>query len=236
MAQTFDINMTEVIGFTNKLSKLHKSALPLAIRSTLNDAAFEAKKVLPLVWDKNFTVRKMSFIKSHARVNKSPNTFNIKSMVSEIGILKGKSKAGNRLAFQEVGGIIESHFMPRDVARDGSTRSGKISKRAYFQRNNIRKANNKQQFIKMAYMNAKSNKSDLIWYKDLVFNVDSFSSSGGQLDIKYDVLYSTKESKVSIEGRGFIRKSAKLAIPKMPTFYRKNAEFRIKKEMMKYMK
>ena len=128
MAQTFDINMTEVIGFTNKLGKLHKSALPLAIRSTLNDASFETKKVIPLFFAKQFTVRKKNFIRSHTGVNKSKNTFNVNQMVAKVGLIKGRSDSGDDLIKQEYGGTIQNRdFIPFKDARVGKNERKIIS-------------------------------------------------------------------------------------------------------------
>ena len=39
-----NINSDAVVKFTNTLEKLHKSGLPVAIRESLNNAAFDVKK------------------------------------------------------------------------------------------------------------------------------------------------------------------------------------------------
>ncbi|AGH07778.1 hypothetical protein CEPG_00030 [Cellulophaga phage phiSM] len=58
---TFNINNKEVISLTAKLERLNKSALPSAVRNTLNRAAFETKKNIPLVAASVFTTRQKSF-------------------------------------------------------------------------------------------------------------------------------------------------------------------------------
>ena len=40
----FDVNNKEVIKFTAKLERLHRSSFPSAVRNTLNEAAFNMKK------------------------------------------------------------------------------------------------------------------------------------------------------------------------------------------------
>ena len=39
-----NVNTDAVVALTNKLEKLHRSAFPVAVRSTLNSAAFDMKK------------------------------------------------------------------------------------------------------------------------------------------------------------------------------------------------
>lgn len=39
-----NVNTDATVALTNKLEKLHKSAFPVAVRSTLNSAAFDMKK------------------------------------------------------------------------------------------------------------------------------------------------------------------------------------------------
>ncbi|MBL4809315.1 MAG: hypothetical protein JKY43_04565, partial [Phycisphaerales bacterium] len=44
MAVEFNVNTDAVVSLTNKLEKLHKSAFPVAVRGTLNSAAFDVKQ------------------------------------------------------------------------------------------------------------------------------------------------------------------------------------------------
>ena len=119
MGNTLNVNNNDVIALTNKLEKLHKSAFPVAIRSTLNDVAIISKsEIVEKEFDQQFVVRKKNFIKSHTWVNKSPNTFNVNQMVSEMGVLKGKSQAGDELITQEFGGTVKKRdYIPTPKAR-----------------------------------------------------------------------------------------------------------------------
>lgn len=127
----FNIDQKEIVSLTNKLEMTHKSALPLAVRSTLNDAAFEARKESLRQFRKNFIVRIPTFIRSHTIVNKSPNTFDIDLMYSETGIPEGKSKSGDNLSIQEFGGNISGRDVPTTQVRIGESEKGLISKGLY---------------------------------------------------------------------------------------------------------
>ena len=107
MAKTFNINNADVVQLTNRLEKIHKSSMPVSVRGALNDAAFDMKKnQLEKTFDREFTIRKKTLIRSHTAFNRSKNTFNINEMISEAGVIKGKSKAGDELETQEKGGSL----------------------------------------------------------------------------------------------------------------------------------
>ena len=70
--QSLNINNDAVIALTAKLERLNKSALPSAIRSTLNDSAFLMKQKNILESAKNnMTVRNQSFFKRYTGVKRA---------------------------------------------------------------------------------------------------------------------------------------------------------------------
>ena len=93
---TFDINTNDVIKLTNKLDELHRSALPSAVRNTLNNAAFEMKKNIPFQADKKFITRDKGFFKRMSAVNKASG-FDINRMVAETGIISKDKKLAKNL-------------------------------------------------------------------------------------------------------------------------------------------
>lgn len=133
-ALSININSTELVKYTKQLEDLHKSALPVAIRQTLNELAFIAKKEeLPKTFQKEFINRKKTFITSHSAFNRSKNTFDIAKMSSEFGIIKGKSGAGDRLDLQEFGGKISNREkIPQLSVRTGKNIKRKVSKKFMF--------------------------------------------------------------------------------------------------------
>jgi len=227
--KAFNINQDEIIKFTKRLDKLHKSDLPLAIRSTLNDTAFEAKRIIPIIFDKNFTVRKKTFIKSHTSASRSKNTFNVNQMYSSVGIIMGKSEAGNELEKQERGGVIRDRdFIPLDSARISKSEKKLVSKRNYLksQKNRARKVKNKESFEKAAF---KLGKGGSIIFDGLLIRVTSVSKGG---IIKSTALYDFKKNRsVKIDKKPFVFPSSIIAQKKTPELYKKNAEFRIRKAL-----
>jgi len=88
MNNVFNINTDDIVQLTLKLEKLHRSAMPVAVRQSLNRAAFNMKKTeIGKSFDRNFIVRRSAFIRAHSGYNPSSNTFDINKIVSEAGII-----------------------------------------------------------------------------------------------------------------------------------------------------
>lgn len=129
-----DINTDAVIRFTNILEKIHRSALPVAIRETLNNAAFDVKSnTMPESANKAFEKRSPNFFRANSSVSKATG-FKIDSMSATIGFtdtrLKDHSKnnAVSDLEQQENGGRIGGRsFIPLPDARIGSSNSKNVT-------------------------------------------------------------------------------------------------------------
>ena len=234
MPATFDINQNELIKFTKKLGKIHKSAIPVAVRKTLNDVAFEAKKVVPKTFDDRFIVRKKTFIKAHTGVKKSKNTFDLKKMVTQIGVIKGKSKAGDNLEQQELGGTIKDRdFIPLTSARIGKSEKKLVSKRAYLTNIRGKSAQTAHQNIDFRKAAIKAGRKGSVIFNNLLIRIDAIVKTGrNKLFIKTTALYDFKNNRsVSIKKTPFIAPAAKKASKKIPILFKNNAEKRIKREL-----
>lgn len=128
---SFNIDNREVVQLTNQLERLHRSAMPVVVRQTLNTAAFEARRHAIRQFKQNFTVRKITFISSHLTVNKVANTFSLSDMEATMGIPKGKSKAGDDLKFLETGGRGRKHDAPTLLGRKGNKMKGLLKEQFY---------------------------------------------------------------------------------------------------------
>lgn len=128
-----DINTDAVIRFTNILEKMHRSALPVAIRETLNNAAFDVKSnTMPESANKAFEKRSPNFFRANSSYTKATG-FKIDAMEATIGFtdtrLKDHSKnnAVSDLEQQENGGRIGGRsFIPLPDARKGASNSQNV--------------------------------------------------------------------------------------------------------------
>lgn len=119
-----NINSSAVVAFTNKLEQMQRSALPNAIRGTLNRAAFDVKqRTMPLSADRHFEKRSPNFFKANSKVQMATG-WNVSEMKAVVGFISHNLKYNNyavkELEDQEYGGEIEKRaFIPIDEARSG---------------------------------------------------------------------------------------------------------------------
>lgn len=118
-----NINSDASVVFANKLEKLSRTALPNAVRITLNSAAFDVKqKTMPENVAQTFESRKKNFFKATSRVDMAKGS-NLSTMKSIVGFIGGDSnQAVDDLDKQERGGAIKGRtFIPMDQARIGGS-------------------------------------------------------------------------------------------------------------------
>jgi len=223
----FNINTSEVVEYTNRLEKLHRSAMPVAVRGALNDAAFDMKKnQVEKSFSARFTTRKRNFIRSHTVANKSKNTFDINQMVSEVGVISGKSEAGDELINQELGGNIGNRaFIPMDRARIGGNKGKLVSKRNYLKAVKAKKTNN---FVKESF--DVGNGGYLI-FRNTLFQIKSARRTKRKPKINAIPIYSFKSGRsVKINKRPFLAPAGEISAKKIPSFFEKRAKDKLLKK------
>jgi hypothetical protein len=158
----FKLDNSAVVAYVNRLEKLKKSALPNAIRNTLNSAAFDVKQnTMPSSADKNFVKRKPNFFKANSKVVMAKSG-DVKSMKAVVGFTSSNAQYNNfaveELEQQEHGGRIGKRtLIPLDFSRSGQSHGGQVlpSNRVRVIKNIIHSTkskgrNKRQQFIKAA--------------------------------------------------------------------------------------
>lgn len=233
-----NVNIDALVVLTNKLEKLHKSAFPVAVRTTLNSAAFDMKTTTIISSAAhNFIQRKPTFFKASSRVNQASG-FNINNMKAEVGF-HGKDQAIDDLQQQEKGGTIDSRsFVPLNTARTGKSAEKQVRANARLSRIKIvdsrdaKGKNDKEKFIKsvihagvgghvLGYFNGKS----VLW------RVNSLNKTDTK-QLKLTPLYSFKKGrKVKVESTKFVEEAAEVTIQKMEKMYAAAAERQFQKAL-----
>ena len=225
-----NVNTDAVVALTNKLEKLHRSAFPVAVRSTLNSAAFDMKKdtILKSAKD-NFTQRKPTFFKANSRVEAAKG-FDIKTMSSKVGFT-GDSQAVDDLEKQEHGGQIGSRdFLPyggkskANPARSGNSYGKNIKPNArlkdmkYTNVKDVKAKTEKQKFIRAVVDTGVGgfvlgNTNPILW------KVISIKKTGKNR-FKLLPLYSFKENrKISVKSTNFMKEATEETTKKIEDFY-----------------
>lgn len=240
-----NVNTNALVQHTARLERMHRSALPIAIRNTLNSAAFDVKqKTMPAQARSTFEERDKNFMKANSRVQMAKG-FDIKSMGAVVGFkpLGGTNRAVDDLEEQEYGGSIGGRtFIPLAQARTGNSWGRKPRRNARISqiRGNIvdaadSKGHSKgQQFIKAAVHAGKGG-----WVigdrttqggNRILYQVRSIIRKKGNTIVKVVPMFAVQDKNtVRVKATGFMQKASIKSGKKMEQFYIKHAEAQIKK-------
>lgn len=252
MAQVFNIDSSELVEFTNKLEKMHKSALPSAVRNTLNGAAFRIKgsknssnaPTLEAQADKAFVRRNRGFFKASSSIQLAKG-FNIDQMQSVVGFtdkrLKGYTQPVKNLEKQEHGGQIPGRsFVPLRTSRTGRSKKRKVKKKNQLSSINqvinardIKGRSDAEKFIRAALMAGKGGyvlgTEDAEGHRYMM-RIESIKRKGPDNVVNSTPLYGYEEgNKVSVDRTNFFKKATNQAAKDLEKLFRENAEYQIKK-------
>ena len=238
---SFNINTDAAVKYTAKLERMHRSNLPIAVRNTLNSAAFDVKKnTMPISAKNEFTQRSKNFFKANSTVGMASG-FNIKTMRSAVGFIENKLKGDSNFAVkdleqQERGGNISGRsFIPLDTARKGgyatpvrpANRLSKIRSKKIVDAKNFR-GNKKQRFIKAVNRAKRGNYviGSTTMGENYLFRVTKLNKKEFDVLPLYDV---KKNRSVKVKSTNFMKKASLISSKKMNGFFIKEAKKRFKK-------
>lgn len=240
-----NVNTAAVEKFTKSLEGMRKSALPVAIRTTLNSAAFDVKKTsMPQSAKKSFVERKANFFKANSRVDMAIG-FNIAQMKSVAGFIPG-NKAVEELQQQEEGGEIpDRSFIPMDTARTGGSNKRMIRANAriaalkgkkVIDADKVSAKTAKQKFVRAAIkayehnLLVLGNKNDNGKRTLSRINNIRFNKKRRKININRTPLYTYQKGKVvKVKATNFMKRAAHESGLKLPEFFIKAAERQIAK-------
>lgn len=249
MNHTLHIDSSASITFTNDLEKLRRSALPVAVRNTLNKAAFHVKQVtMPESADKHFVKRKPNFFKANSKVFMAQG-WDVNSMESTVGFISSNLQHNNmsvkELQQQEYGGEIKDRdYVPLKTARGGNSNSGMVKPTNRIRVLNlskvvdVKKASGrtaKEKFVKSAIFAGKGGLLRAgLGSKEILFRITKVSREGNKTIIGKTPIYSYDEGRnVKIHPEGFMREASYKSALRLPEFYEQEAERQINKVFSK---
>lgn len=239
-----NINSSELVRFTNKLEKLNKYDLPIAVRETLNKTGKYMKQNSLLVSTRiNFTIRKETFFKRFSRIIYATglNTNNLRTVV---GFFSHHDAVKN-LQAQEFGGKIPRRdYIPLDTARKDpqagnktlvkpANRLAKVSSVSVVNQKNFSGTQTSRFFKTIFTVAHRYGKGFFIAGNSLktLYRLNTINFKTGKF--KVTALYNYKESRsVNVTATHFILEAAISARKKTAAFF--SAE--MKKRLVKYYK
>lgn len=235
-----NINNNEVVKFTVKLEKLRKSALPSAIRGTLNDVAFNVKQdSMPKQAKADFINRSPNFFRATSRVEMARG-FDVNTMRSMVGFVETGLRGENNFSVkdleqQEYSGNIDGRsFIPLDAARKGGSHSQLVTPA-----NRLTKINNvvvaskmgrgtkKQKFVSSIYkagpggyvLGSSTKGEDILWRVNTIY-------PGESRRFLLTPLYDFRKSRsVKVDETGFMRTASVNSAKGMNKYYIAQAQF-----------
>ena len=223
-----NINADASVVFANKLEKVSRSALPVAVRRSLNSAAFDVKtNTMPKSAATTFTQRKKSFFKATSKVAMSKG-FDINSMKSTVGFIGGeKNQAVRDLEEQEYGGSIGGRaFIPLKTARVSKNNKKSVAKRYQLSKlTKVRTIKSKRNLFKKAAIIGVGHN---FIYKNTLFQIKSLKTGNLKLLPLYDY---KKGRSAGISKTGFMKTASMISSKKLERFFVEEAKARIKREL-----
>lgn len=116
------IDTDNLVVFANRLDRMSRHDLPIAVRSTLNEMAFRMKKTeIAKSAAQEFEYKRTNVIQSLTRFEKAKG-FDINRMFSRAGITEQprRQMVARGLEAQETGGDVEGELVPTKKARGGN--------------------------------------------------------------------------------------------------------------------
>lgn len=241
--QSLNVNTDAVIALTAKLERLHKSAFPSAVRSTLNDSAFLMKQKNILESAKNnMTVRNQSFFKRYTGVKRATG-FKVNSMYSESGFsnsndIKAK-KALEGMEHNEVGGSDNTGAMYLPKARTSNSAMRLVRRKSRFDKSKLAKGTSSymrsKKLANIQNMVASFQEKDPTYIETskgkFLVQVKSYKkNANGKIDIKLDFLMRSRRQHVAkAKATHFVKEASLKTAKQIESFYVKNATYQIKK-------
>lgn len=249
MSETLNINTDAIVKFTNILEGLKKSALPNAVRGSLNNAVFDVKtNTMPTKANQTFIKRSPNFFKANSSFEKASG-WDISKMEARVGFTSDKLQGGNNYAVkdleqQESGGVIGGRsFIPTDAARQGknknklvrpNARLAKLMAKNIVNRRDAKGANWGQQMIKSA---VHVGVGGLVLTERFhagrgggILLIKQIKRKDGNIKLKTELLYTVKKNrKIVVKPRNFMSAAAMMSGTKIETYFIKEAQREIAK-------
>jgi hypothetical protein len=244
----FNINTDAAVRFTNTLERMHKSALPNAIRGTLNKVAFDVKKnTIERAADAKFVKRAPNFFKANSKVEMAKG-WNVSGMRSIVGFTSEGLSGGNNYAVkdleqQEHGGSIDKKsFIPLTPARSNKAKPvrpvNRLSKINNIVNSKNAKGKNKhEKFIKSVIHAGVGgyvlgNQEPAVLFRVLKISSKKLRVRGrsNTTRVKLKPLYTFKKDRsVSVNKTGFMQKASLESASKLDVFFQEEAKRQFEK-------
>lgn len=241
---TINVNTDASVAMVERLKQLHRSGLPLAIRGTLNAAAFDVKqRTLDDSATQNFIRRSPTFFKRFSGVNRAQG-FDVNSMRATVGMTAGAGAGAVRVQTairnmekQESGGKITEGLDYLAASRTSRDLDRPVSSNKRFDRTNVvrgrykRAGTTKSRKVAAAYVAMRENKYQKVKIGNRNFYRIVTSVRGlkkGRVKINSRLIYVSRSGSIApVKATHFSREAAERTQPRIPEFFNREAQKQI---------
>lgn len=234
-----NINNDAVVKFTSVLESMHKSALPSAIRGTLNKAVFDVKSnTLQKSADATFEKRQPNFFKANSKFENASG-FNVNTMkatigMTEIGLKGGHNHAVKDLEQQERGGVIQrKSFIPLPAARISGSQQKNVRANARLSAIkkivDEKKQPGKSSRSRFVHALLEAGKGGFVLSGNTLWRVNSVRKTGKKFMDKTAIYSFRRGRNVRVTGTSFMQTASLQSREKMEGFYQAEAQRQIDK-------
>lgn len=235
-----NINNDAVVAFTNTLEKMHRSALPSAIRGTLNKAVFDVKSTsLQKSADASFEKRQPNFFRANSKFENAKgfdvNTMKATVGMTQTGLKQGQSNYAVRdLEQQERGGVIQrKSFIPLPAARINKSLKKNVRANARLSaiKNIIesKKATGNSSREKFVHAILEAGAGGFVLSGSTLYRINSLKKTGNHFKDKTAIYSFRRGRSVRVQGTSFMQKASIESANKMEGFYQVEAKRQIDK-------
>lgn len=236
---SLNVNADALVKYANALEKIKKSALPVAVRGALNNAAFDVKQnTMPAKAAATFVQRSPKFFIANSKVQMAAG-FEISKMTATVGFVENKlvnqstNFAVKDLQQQEDSGQIKGRaFIPTLFARKGNNQRGLVKpnlqlrkiKNSIVDASKIAGNNDRQKYILAA---KSAGVGGFVLYKNMLYKVKSLKAKS---KVERIPIYSVKKSRsVNVHATGFMRTASVDSSRKLEGYFVEQAKKQIEK-------
>lgn len=241
-----NINTNGCVVLTNKLEKISRSALPVAIRGALNQTVKDIKQnTMPASARDKFNQRQKNFFTANSKFEYAKG-FKINDMKAMVGFYENKlSNATTNFAVKDLeeqehgGGIGSKAFIPMAASRisgkgnvKAAFRLKKIRERGFVDMRKQRAATKSERFIKAVFkagsggfvLGSTKNGENILW------RINSLSSKINTKNLDLTPLYDySKGRSVKVHATAFMKQATMVSANRMESYYISQAKTQLQK-------
>lgn len=225
----FKVDTSEIRGLEKQLGKFKKTALKHAVKATLNDAAFDARRNAKDRIEKEFVLRNKWTTKT-IQIEKARG-LNVSTMKSKIGstapYMETQEFGGTEQSAGKEGVPIPTSYSAGQAGQPRTRLPRKPNQLGSIKLSNRRKRGTSRKQRNLAAIRGAASSGRPYVFLDLERSRGIFKVVGGKRKPRIKMVYDLSRKSVKIPKKPWLRPSFEESVHKIPDFYLKAVRFQV---------